>query len=90
MMRKYSAGVICFITKSVVHLQYIATSDEGRSQGALDGLTDHLIQKYKDDYLYFDFGTSMNRDGSINLGLLKQKSEFGSSPTSYDLYTLIL
>ena len=84
------AGVICFVTKNVIHLQYLATSDEGRSLGALDGLTDYLINKYQNDFLYFDFGTSMNRDGSINLGLLKQKSEFGSFPTSYDLYTLIL
>ena len=82
------AGVICFNHENTVHAQYISSTDEGRSIGALDGLFNYLFDIFKNNYKVFDFGTSMNRDGSINFGLLKQKSEFGCKVTPYNYYKL--
>ncbi len=84
------AGVICFNHENTVHTQYISSTDEGRSTGALDGLFNYLFNIFKDNYKVFDFGTSMNRDDSINFGLLKQKSEFGCKVTPYNYYKINL
>ena len=85
---KVLAGVICFNHEQTVHTQYISSTDEGRSNGALDGLFNYLFNLYKNEYKIFDFGTSMNRDNSINFGLLKQKSEFGCSVTPYNYFKI--
>jgi hypothetical protein len=75
----------------VVHAQYIAASDEGRTLGALDFLFLHLIDLYREDYRYFDFGISTEHEGRLlNEGLLFQKEGFGARGVCYDTYKLAL
>jgi hypothetical protein len=35
-------GVVMYLSATVAHVQYIASTDEGRKRGALDGLFDYL------------------------------------------------
>jgi len=83
------AGTVIYETPSVAHAQYIASSTEGRSCGALDLVFDYLINdKYKGKE-YFDFGISNEGDGRIlNEGLVTQKQEFGGRGVVYDEYIL--
>lgn len=67
------AGCVVFVTGKVAHIQYIASSDQGREWGALDLLFRHLItERYKGkDYL--DFGISTEDGGrTLNEGLIFQ------------------
>ena len=41
--REIVAGCVVFITQQVAHIQYIASGEQGREQGALDLLFRHLI-----------------------------------------------
>ncbi|NLD46800.1 MAG: GNAT family N-acetyltransferase [Clostridiaceae bacterium] len=83
------AGTVIYETPSVAHAQYIASSADGRSCGALDLVFDILINdKYKDKK-YFDFGISNEADGRVlNEGLITQKQEFGGRGIIYDEYIL--
>jgi len=50
-----------------------------------------IIEMFKDDYEWFDFGTSTEKNGSyLNTGLIKSKEEFGLSAICYDTYKLVL
>lgn len=83
------AGVLLFLTPSVAHAQYIASSDEGRKVGALDLLFDHLIRKYRGTCAYFSFGVSTEDSGRfINEGLVFQKEGFGARAYVHDFYRL--
>ena len=49
------------------------------------------ISDFKDDYEWFDFGTSTEQNGIyLNTGLIKSKEEFGLSAICYDTYKLVL
>lgn len=89
---KVVAGSVLFITQNVVHAQYIAASDEGRENGALDLLFSQLIQQYKgSNKRYFDFGISTEDGGKIlNEGLNFQKEGFGARSVVYSAYYLSL
>ncbi len=83
------AGVLIFETSTVVHTQYIANSEKGRTKGALDLLINYLIELYSKDKLYFDFGISTENNGRyLNEGLISQKEGFGGRAISYDFYEL--
>lgn len=83
------AGVVIFDTPQVIHTQYIANSDEGRSLGALDLIMDYLINTYAIGKKYFDFGISTEAQGTIlNEGLISQKEMFGGRGIVYDFYEL--
>lgn len=86
------AGTVLYVQSPVVHAQYIAASDEGRTLGALDLLFDVLIrQSASRGYQYFDFGISTEDGGNyLNEGLIFQKEGFGARSTLYDAYTLYL
>lgn len=84
------AGSVLYITKNVVHTQYLATSDFGRNIGALDYLIDQLIDKFS-DHKYFDFGISSSENGKIlNNGLCAQKEGFGGRGIVHDFYVMNL
>lgn len=84
-------GCVAFETDRVVHIQYISASQEGRQQGALDYLFDHLIQKAQSACKHFDFGTSTEHGGTIlNEGLISQKEGFGARGIVYDTYRIKL
>lgn len=84
------AGTILYLSKPVVHAQYIAASLKGREVGALDFLFDTLMHSDKiKDYKYFDFGISTLHDGTeFNLGLCHQKEGFGGRGICYDTYKI--
>ncbi len=88
------AGTLLYLTRKVVHAQYIAASDRGRETGALDWLFSRLISHYKDvepSRQWFDFGISTEAGGTyLNEGLAFQKEGFGARTICYDQYTLTL
>jgi hypothetical protein len=85
------AGCVVYETDTVAHVQYIASSSQGRKAGALDLLFDDLIHTRYADKRYFDFGISTEQDGQVlNEGLLFQKEGFGARAVMYDTYELKL
>lgn len=100
---KLIAGTVLFITTTVVHAQYIASSHEGKDSGALDLLFHRIIEKYSHSAIaadspsivsaprYLDFGISTEDSGTfLNEGLIFQKEGFGARSVVYDAYTLTL
>lgn len=85
-----SAGIVTFSTPWVVHAQYIAASDEARASGGLDIVADALIGMASESGRWFDFGTSNERDQSVNWGLVRNKEGFGGGSVAYDRYALAL
>jgi hypothetical protein len=83
-------GVILFITKNVVHMQYSATTAEGRRISALDYLYEELIyNRFACKKEYFDFGTSVEDGGRyLNSGLIAYKERMGGRAVVYDTYEL--
>lgn len=84
------AGILLFTDNHVAHSQYIFSSSEGRTLGALDYLFDIVIRGSKaKDLNYFSFGISTEDGGKfLNQGLYNFKSEFGSRPLSHDFWTI--
>ena len=83
------AGTLIFINKHIIHTQYMASSEQGRNIGALDLLISTLIDKYKNEKKYFDFGISTEQDGQIlNKGLISQKEGFGGRTTVHQTFEL--
>lgn len=89
---KVLAGCLLFIMPTVVHVQYIAASDEGRATGALDLLFQQIIcqlQTTMPRIRYLDFGISTEDHGRwLNEGLIFQKEGFGARAVCYDEYLL--
>jgi hypothetical protein len=84
------AGCVVFVVGPVRHLQYIASSEAGQAQSALDGLFNALIQRARaDGARYFDFGTSNEEHGRVLIeSLYRFKSEFGGGGVAYECYEL--
>jgi hypothetical protein len=84
-------GAVVYETATVAHVQYIASTEAGRRQGALDLLFDELLTGPYADWPYFDFGDS-NEDGGrrLNRGLLDHKEGFGARAVAHDHYTIDL
>jgi hypothetical protein len=85
-----AAGVLVFETERVAHAQYIAASDAGRELRAQDALFDWLLRDRYADKPWFDFGTSHERDGALNAGLLRNKEGFGARAVLQDQYEVEL
>ena len=80
-------GTLLYLTKQVVHTQYISANIAGKESGALDLLFDYLINQKYTDYPYFDFGQSTEEMGNIlNESLIFQKEGFGGRGITYDVY----
>jgi len=84
------AGVVLFKTESVVHAQYIASTEEGRTANALDAVFEHCIRAAAlSGTRFFDFGVSTVGEGrTLNAGLHKFKSEFGGGGVAHTFYDL--
>lgn len=81
------AGTLIYEMPHMVHAQYIASSPEGKNQGAVDILYDWLINERYADKRYLDFGTSVEQGGRLlNEGLIRQKEAFGARGVVYDSY----
>lgn len=85
------AGVVVYESASVAHVQYIASTERGRQDGALDLVFDTLLQQIYAETPYFDFGISNEDAGRrLNGGLIEQKEGFGARAIVHDHYTLDL
>jgi hypothetical protein len=85
------AGTTLFIDRNVVHVQYIASSDIGRSVGALDYLFGYLMTKTYKSFLFFSFGTTNmgSTDGrALSRGLVEWKEGFDAHMFPYPWYTI--
>jgi len=79
------AGVMLFVSRDVAHVQYMATSLAGRASHALDGLLVWLMRAHVGRLRWFSMGTSNEKDGRINQGLLDYKLSFGAKPFAHDI-----
>ena len=75
---KMLGGTVLYISRKVVHTQYISASEEGKQSHALDALFQNLIKIRYKDFDYFDFGTSNEEGGKVlNASLIYQKEGVG-------------
>lgn len=83
-------GTIVYETPRAIHTQYISASPEGKANGALDLLFDHILNKvYASHTGYFDFGKSSDGDGhDLNEQLIFQKEGFGGRGICYDTWEI--
>lgn len=86
-----AAGAWVFDCGPSVHTQYMAASDSGRRDGALDFLITELMTREYAGRAYFDFGVSTEDNGSrLNEGLAFQKEGFGGRGVCYDTWEVDL
>ena len=87
-------GAWIFLCGPVVHVQYMAATDEAREHGVNDWLTAMLLDHYRKDAsskTCYEFGISTEQDGHIlNEGLIFQKEGFGGRGVCYDIYEITL
>ncbi|MDR5702655.1 MAG: GNAT family N-acetyltransferase [Thermofilaceae archaeon] len=80
-------GVIVYESAVVAHLQYIATTEEGRTVGALEAIVGFLIESYRGKTRYLDFGISTEDGGwYLNTGLVWNKESYGARSVVHDFY----
>lgn len=86
------SGVIMYEYGAAAHVQYMASSDEGKKVGALDLVIDYLVNQYYPSRTnYFSFGISTEQNGLVlNAGLCAQKEMFGARSVVHDFYELDL
>ncbi len=83
------AGTTLFINPNVVHAQYIASTGDGKDNGALDYLFNHLINRDYSNHTYVDFGNCNEENGTlVNYGLMEWKEGFGARAVSHDFYLI--
>ena len=84
---KIVAGTTLFISKNVVHPQYVSGMNNKNELGSLDFLYHHLITNIFRDKIFFDFGISNENQGrKLNEGLLFWKESFGASIFAHNFY----
>ena len=81
------AGVLIFESVLVARMQYIAATAEGKESGAMDLLSDRLVNDIYSSKAYIDFGTSTLDGGRIlNAGISENKEGFGARSVVQDTY----
>lgn len=89
--RELICGCVIFDFGNVVHTQYLANSQRGKTIGALDYLIIKLIEDHFRDREYFSFGISTENQGLyLNEGLINQKEMFGGRAVCHDFYEIAL
>ncbi len=84
-------GAILYLVNNVIHAQYITTNDEAKRKRGLDFMVVSIIEQFKDNYEWFDFGISTEKNGTyLNTSLIKSKEEFNMSAVCYDTYELVI
>ncbi|HPN39016.1 MAG TPA: hypothetical protein PL041_11460 [Melioribacteraceae bacterium] len=85
----FLGGTILYLTKNVVHVQYMAATEIGYELRLFDYLFTCLTDFYKNAFHWFDFGISSENDGKyLNTGLIAQKEGFNASTVCYDFYRI--
>ncbi|PVA11534.1 GNAT family N-acetyltransferase [Pelagivirga sediminicola] len=80
-------GLLVFDCGQVAHVQYMATTDAGRREGALDLIVSHLLDEIYSDRTWFNFGISTTNGGrTLNTGLARQKEMFGARSVLFEQY----
>lgn len=83
------AGAIVYKTDTVVHTQYIATTELGRNNHVFSAVVDYLLENVCEGCEWFDFGVSCEQGGMVlNEGLNQQKYGLGARPVAYTAYRL--
>jgi hypothetical protein len=81
------AGTVVYENRHWLHTQYMASTSEGKSVGALDMVIDRLLVEYYPDKRVLDFGISNEKEGRLlNAGLIAQKESFGARAVVHDFY----
>jgi len=82
-------GSVFYLSGDVAHSQYIASSDLGRRNGALNLLFIELMDDVLSNYRFFDFGTANENQGrGLNSGLLAWKERMGGRTVVHDFYRI--
>lgn len=85
------AGTVVFDFGKVIHTQYLAISNLGKSYGALDFINFHLMENIFKDRPYYSFGISTENSGRyLNEGLIQQKENMGGRAVTLDFYRIDL
>ncbi len=87
---KIVGGVTVFVTKNVIHPQYISGNKVFNTKlGGLDFLYNHLIQNVFSNDKYFDFGISNENNGlQLNESLHYWKESFGARTIVQNFYEI--
>jgi hypothetical protein len=87
---KIVGGVTVFVTKNVIHPQYISGNKAFNTKlGGLDFLYNHLIQNVFSNDKYFDFGISNENNGlQLNESLHYWKESFGARTIVQNFYEI--
>jgi len=84
-------GVLIYESENVAHWQYRHATEKGMEVGALDFITDAILNDLYRDKPYVDFGISTLDDGhTLNTGLIRNKEGYGARATVCDFYELNL
>jgi len=84
-------GVIFYESTNVAHGQYRASTEKGRTLGALDCVVEMLATDVYHNKPYIDFGISTTGNGrTLNTGLIQNKESYGARATVHDFYELSL
>jgi Acetyltransferase (GNAT) domain len=85
-------GTVLFLAGPVLHMQYTATTGEGRAKFVTDLVMERAIDLGRHlGCRFFDFGSSTVDQGwSLNQGLYQFKVSFGGGGVVYDHYELDL
>lgn len=85
-------GVVLFFGNSVMHAQYIASSEAGSDACVLDAVFQFCIETAaRKGMRYFDFGISNENDGLyLNQGLYQFKRDFGAGGVVHEFYEIAL
>jgi hypothetical protein len=85
-------GTVLFLAGPVLHMQYTATTEEGRAKFVTDMVIERAIDLGRQlGFRFFDFGTSTVGEGwSLNQGLYQFKVSFGAGGVVYEHYELDL
>jgi Acetyltransferase (GNAT) domain len=85
------AGMLIYETDVVAHAQYIAGTEEGYAEHALDSIVDRLLEVEYREKRWFDFGVSTTDEGRVlNPGLMRNKESYGARSIVYDTYRIEL
>ncbi len=85
------AGTVVYEYDTVVHTQYMAADEEARQIGALDLAVATVMERYRDNKKWMDFGISTEHGRIyLNEGLIAQKEGFGGRTGVYEIWELKL
>ena len=86
---KIVAGTTVFLTKKVVHPQYVSANSNKNELGSLDVLYNFIIDHFITGRNYFSFNTSSEENGKLlNEGLLFWKESCGARPHVFNNYEI--